>query len=133
MSGLRPDKPEVPLLDAENYQLWKAKMQMFLTLKGLAHAITEDDATAGDSAKAKAYIGLSVSDHHVPVVVNSVSAKAAWNELQNIFEPKIAGRTIKLQRDLHNLRMQTNETVEVYLGRVRQLLTDLTVIGFPIS
>ncbi len=133
MSGLRPDKPEVPLLDAENYQLWKAKMQMFLTLKGLAHAITEDDATAGDSAKAKAYIGLSVSDHHVPVVVNSVSAKAAWNELQNIFEPKIAGRTIKLQRDLHNLRMQANETVEVYLGRARQLLTDLTVIGFPIS
>jgi hypothetical protein len=117
MAMRKLDKFEIPVLDADNYTLWKNKMKMYLTLKGLWEVVEQhDDKAAKDAAKARAIIGLNVSDAHVTVVANCATAHEAWTTLEKIFEPQIAGRAIKLQRDLVAIRMEANETVEVYMG-----------------
>ena len=134
MSSYKPDKAELPILDANNYTLWKHKMRLYLTLKDLWHVIeAPTDATPKESAKALSIVGLCVADHHVPLVTTCTSAYEAWETLRRIFEPQIAGRAIKLQRDLAHLRMKADESVEVYMGRARQLYTDLMNAGVSTS
>ena len=49
---------------------------------------------------------MSISDQHLSAVMACATARAAWTYLQTVFEPQIAGRAIKLQRDLGALRMK---------------------------
>jgi len=135
---MKLDRFEVEPLNSENYAIWKQRMQMFLTVKDLWNCILEDRVfedpqSVAQHDKAKAYIGLSVEKHLYPVVLTANSAKAAWEALQNMFEPKLASRQLYLQRQLLELKMTPPETLEVYMGRSRTLYAELIAVDSPIS
>ena len=139
MATVTLNKHTVPVLTADNYTIWKTKLKMYLTLKGLWSAVetsaallTTDDLQSA-SARALAIIGLSVSDHHLAIIAACESAHEAWKTLSNIFEPLIAGRAIRLQRELSNLQMLDTESIEVYIGRSRQLFADLSMAQVPVT
>ncbi len=134
-------KHEIPVLTQDNYPEWKGRCRLYLELKGYWPAVMMP-AEALDMApeelkeaslKAKSIIGLSVSKHHLNMVLSCANANEAWTSLQKVFEPQIAGRAIKLQRELANMRMLPDEPVDVYFGRARDLYADLQLAGVPVS
>ena len=132
------DKFDIEVLDSDNYYIWKQRMEMFLIVKDLWIYVkfgipAEDTAAIVLDGKAKAYIGMAVKTHLLSIVMTSGTSKAAWDALASMFEPKIAARQIVLQRDFLSLRKMPDETLNRYLGRVRELYGELLSVDFPIS
>jgi len=128
------DRIEIAPLDIDNYDVWAMRMQLVLVNKGQWKAVDPGtDVTPELSLQAKATIGLNVKDHHLPTIAAAKTAKEAWDALQAIYRPKNQGRIIDLRRSLSALRMQSSESVEVYIGRARQLWIDLQFAGDTIK
>ena len=114
-------------------------MKLYLESKGLWEGAIENPPTPSTpeskkaSNQARSLIGLSVGDDYLDIVFDSDTASQGWEKLKNIFEPNIAGRAIKLQRDLAELRMETSESLEGYMACSRALHTNLRNADVPTS
>ena len=85
---------EVQKLSNSNYYAWKQKIQHLLALKDLDEHIEEDPPTEANALsawkkkdkKARALIGLSLSDDQLDNVRECQTAKEMWIAIQNVFE-----------------------------------------------
>ena len=94
LSGVRIDK-----LREDNFHTWKTRIQLVLSLKEVDSYILNDDPARdaddypalhaewrkGDQ-KAKAMIGLTLSDAHLEQIQHDITAKQMWNMICDIFE-----------------------------------------------
>ncbi|GAV65593.1 UBN2 domain-containing protein, partial [Cephalotus follicularis] len=79
-------------------------------------------------ADALAKIHLAVSDSIFPRIMNSTSAKEAWDTLQDEFKGTVKIRAIKLQtlrRDFENLRMTEGETIKDFSSRAIEVVNQM--------
>ncbi|GAV70587.1 UBN2 domain-containing protein, partial [Cephalotus follicularis] len=87
-------------------------------------------------ADALAKIHLAVSDSIFPRIMNSTSAKEAWDTLQDDFKGTVKIRAIKLQtlrRDFENLRMTEGETIKDFSSRAIEVVNQMKSYGGNIT
>ena len=84
-------------LTDSNFYVWKQKIQLLLALKDVSEHVTEREHPGVPESdehkqwlrsdnKAKAIIGLSLSDEHLEHVRDCESAMDMWETILNVFE-----------------------------------------------
>lgn len=131
-SGLRLD--HLDKLRDDNFHIWKARIQLVLSLKDVESHLTDDppDETSGTyvawqkaDAKARAIIGLTLSDTHLEQVQHASTAKQMWKLICDIFEKHTLLNKLAARRKFYTAKMNENEKVLVFAARVRQLAATL--------
>ena len=125
--------PAVELLDVDNYATWRSKMKFLLIAKGLWSAVVGDRVDAEKDAKALAQIGLHVKDHHLPVLELCTSAKAAWEQLETLYQAKSNARKRQLRKELSQLRMGAAEPLAKYVARAKEIQNQLRAAGYEVA
>lgn len=125
--------PAVELLDVDNYVTWRSKMKFLLITKGLWMAVTGDSVDEEKDAKALAQIGLHVKDHHLSVLERCTSAKAAWEQLEAVYQAKSNARKRQLRKELSQLKMGPAEPLPKYVARAKDIQNQLHAAGHDVA
>ena len=125
--------PAVDLLDVDSYATWRSKMKFLLINKGLWSAVVGDNSDAEKDAKALAQIGLHVSDHHLSLLDRCTTAKAAWEQLERIYQAKNNARKRQLRKELSQLRMAAAEPLAKYVARAKEIQNQLRAAGYEVA
>ena len=119
-------------LTDSNFYIWKQKIQLLLALRDVDQYISDDvvpDSTSADErrkwirgdAKAKAIIGLSLSDDHLQHVRGLSSAKETWDAILSVFERHTLLNRLAARREFYTVTMVPNEKVLSFINRVKEL------------
>ena len=115
-------------LTDNNYSTWSARIEMLLVQKGLWDVV-ESGAAEGQPAdadkKARAVIGLHISDQFLPTFKANKTAKALWDSLQSTFAQKNNGNKLRLRRQLAGLKKQPKESLQQYFSRACRIRDEL--------
>ena len=105
-----------------------------LAYRELDNHITEEPAAESDDdfkawkkrdARARAVIGLSLSDAHLEHVRDVPTAKLMWDAILNVFERHSLLNKLAARRNFYTVSMKDNEKVLNFINRVRQLASTL--------
>ncbi|CDF34864.1 unnamed protein product [Chondrus crispus] len=119
-------------LTDSNFYVWKQKIQLLLALRDVDQYIVEGRVPSeeraeerkkwirGDS-KAKALIGLSLSDEHLEYVRDVDTAHDMWEAIVNVFERHTLLNKLAARREFYTVKMFSGEKVLAYINRVKQL------------
>ena len=136
-SSLKIDK-----LSSTNFHAWKQKIQLVLSLRELDDHIDEDPPERTDASytawmkadrKAKAIIGLSLSDEHLEHVIDADTAKEMWQSIMDIFERHTLLNKLAARRNFYTAVMLSNEKILSYINRIRQLASTLKSMNVHID
>ncbi len=124
---------KIEKLNDSNYHFWKQKIVLLLALKDLDDLIEEDPPTektehatwTKKDRKARAVIGLSLSDEHLEHVRDMDSAKKMWEAITNVFERHTLLNKLSARRKFYTVTMEKGEKMLTYLNRVKQLAATL--------
>ncbi|CDF40831.1 unnamed protein product, partial [Chondrus crispus] len=86
----------------------------------------------GDS-KAKALIGLSLSDEHLEHVRDVDTAHEMWEAIVNVFERHTLLNKLAARREFYTVKMLSGEKVLAYINRVKQLAAILKSMSVNID
>ncbi|CDF37707.1 unnamed protein product [Chondrus crispus] len=130
-------------LTASNFYIWKQKIQLLLALRDVDQYVFDDipeNATSDDrrkwirgDAKAKAVIGLTLSDDYLQHVRGCSSAKETWEAILNVFEGHTLLNKLAARRDFYTVSMLPSEKVLVFINRVKQLAARLQSMSVEID
>lgn len=126
-------KLTVERLSDDNYYTWAPRFEGLLIMYSLETTITDANAAATLTAKAKALMAIYVEDQFVGIVKNCDTAKAAWDTLAGMFATRSNARRLQLKTEISTLRMQTSETVSAYATRASKLRDQLLAAGQPLN
>ena len=136
---------KVEKLNSDNYHSWKFNIKMFLIGKDLwdivdGSEVLENDADAETRNKFKkrdnmalATICLSISTGLQIYVRSAVSAKQAWDVLQNHFEEKTLSKKIFYRRKLYSARMSSSGDMATHINYVKTLAEHLQAVDDPVA
>jgi len=124
-----------------NFHAWKQKIVLVLALKDLDDLIEMDPPEEKEDfskwvrkdRKARAIIGLSLSDEHLEHVRDVETAKEMWHTILNVFERHTLLNKLSARRKFYTVTMECNEKMLTYLNRVRQLAASLKSMGVDIE
>jgi len=102
-------------LTDSNFHAWKQKIVLILALKDLDEFIEEDPPTdekelavwMKSDRKARAVIGLSLSDEHLEHVRDVETAKEMWMAIMNVFERHTLLNKLSARRKFYTVKMET--------------------------
>ena len=132
------------LTSADNYHSWKFNMQMVLIGLDLweiveGTEVVRDEAPPADRLKHKRRSNLARSkiclaiDESLQIYVRScLTAKEAWEALENHFEEKTLSKKILYRRKLYDMRLGS-ETMEVHINEMKTVAERLEGLGDPVS
>ena len=119
------------------------KIQLVLALKDVDQYIFDDipeDLSDSDrrawlrgDRKARAYIGLSLSDDHLEHVRDLETAKDVWEAILNVFERHTLMNKLAARREFYTVEMLANEKVLPYINRVKHLAAKLKSMNVHID
>ena len=120
---------KIDKLTDSNYHAWKQKIVLLLSLKDLDEFIEENPPTDTTELakwnrkdrKARAIIGLSLSDEHLEHVCDVETAKEIWTVILNVFERHTLLNKLSARRNFYTVTMENGEKMLTYLNRVKQL------------
>ena len=150
---------KIEKLNDSNYHFWKQKIVLFLALKELDDLIEDDpptetavtdDSTEKDKSdastetvefsiwkkrdrKARAIIGLSLSDEHLEHVRDVTTAKEMWKAITDVFERHTLLNKLSARRKFYTVSMDKGEKMLTYLNRVKQLASTLKSMNVDID
>ena len=87
----------------------------------------------GKDAQAHALIALSVKRHIVPHIRSCSTSKQAWDTLASLYAVRNEARVAYLRKQLEDVYMAENESVDVYVTRIKDLKEQLANIDEIIS
>ena len=125
---------KVVKLNDDNFHIWKQRIKLVLAYCNLDNQITNDPPSASrknykvwkkSDARARAIIGLSLSDEYVEHVRDFTTAKNMWKAILNVFERHSILNRLSARRDFYTVTMNENEKMLTYVNRVRQLASTL--------
>lgn len=108
-------------------------MKFLLVTKGLWTAVTGSSIDEEKDAKALAQIGLHVKDHHLPVLERCATAKAAWEQLEAVYQAKSNARKRQLRKELSQLKMGPEEPLSKYVARAKEIQNQLRATGHDVA
>ncbi|CDF39664.1 unnamed protein product [Chondrus crispus] len=109
-------------LTDSNFYVWKQKIQLLLALRDVDQYIVEGRVPSeeraeerkkwirGDS-KAKALIGLSLSDEHLEHVRDVDTAHEMWEAIVNVFERHTLLNKLAARREFYTVKMLSGEKI----------------------
>ena len=123
---------KIEKLGESNYHVWKQKVELLLAFRELGNHISvnaqpeklEPEWLKTDS-KAKAVIGLTLSDEHLEHVRECKTAADMWKVIADLFQRRTLLNRLTTRRKFYTAKMDDNERVVSYISRVRQLAADL--------
>ena len=132
---------KIEKLNDSNFHFWKQKIVLLLALKDLDDLIEKDAPTEKGKdedwdkkdRKARAIIGLSLSDEHLEHVRDVKTAKEMWKAITDVFERHTLLNKLSARRKFYTVTMENGEKVLTYLNRVRQLAATLKSMDVDID
>ena len=132
---------KIETLNELNYSSWKIRIQHVLALKDLEDFLEDDPPTdTSQSAiwlkkdkKARAIIGLTLSNEMLENVREAKTAKDMWNTIKNVFERHTLLNKLSARRKFYTAEKQENEGVLKFSNRIRQLASVLKDMAVDIS
>jgi hypothetical protein len=135
-------------LDGSNFINWKFKMQTLMEGYGVWNIVKgtelKPDAAAGATSaqiqdwekhenKAKVLLHMSVKDSIIPHIREATTSAATWTMLKALYETSNTNRILFLKTKLLGIKMDGNESVSSFLGRIKEVKDKLVNIGklFP--
>ncbi|XP_054721312.1 arylsulfatase I-like [Uloborus diversus] len=128
-------------LNRDNYKSWKFNVKMLLTNYDVFSVVdgTETLAKGADEKETKSWkrrdskamstICLLVDEELKNLVINSTSAKEAWDSLCKVFEPTTRARIAALRSEFTKLNLKEDENISVFIGRIFRAAKDLESAG----
>lgn len=133
---------KIEKLGERNFHVWKQKIKLILSFRELEDVIADQEPPVDvdefekwkkRDAKAKAVIGLTLSDDHLDHVRGVETAMEMWNAILNVFQRNTLLNKIKARRDFYSVKMNDLERVLTYISRVRQLAADLKSMDISVE
>ena len=131
--------PKIEKLSESNFHVWKQKVELILAFKelnlhigdsaGKPSASDEPDAWFKQDAKAKAIIGLTLSDEHLEHVRDCTTAATMWSTIMDLFQRKTLLNKLHTRRRFYSAKMADSEKSMAFISRVRQPAADCKAIG----
>lgn len=120
----------------ENYE-WAYAAENFLILEGIDITKEEPDdkavLSAIDIKKAKAKLIMTIDSSLYVHIKTEKTVDAMWNKLKSLFDDSGFARKISLLRSLISVRLETSESMTVYITQVVDTAQKLRRTGFDIS
>ena len=133
-----------------NFLQWKMRMKAYLEEKNLyqtvEYPIMNEDETIvltganveemkQKSRTAYTILLLALSDEQLSMMmdVESGNAYEVWKRLHDKYERKTQVNKILLRKQLHTLHMNENESVDMYITRLKQLVVQLQGVGDQVT
>lgn len=126
----------------DNFQTWKARIQLIPSLKEVEGHLTEDPPPRKSESyamwhksdhKARVIIGLTLSDTHLERVHHASTTKTTWKLICDIFEKHTLLNKLAARRRFYTAQMQDNEKVLVFATRISQLAATLKAMDVDIG
>jgi len=132
---------KIAKLTFDNYYAWKQKIELLLALKDLDDRLTDpkpkDEALVPawlkKDKKAKALIGLTLSDEILESVRDVDSSASMWSTIKNIFERHTLLNKLTVRRKFYSATMTEEESVLEFCNRIRQLASTLKSMSVEID
>jgi gag-polypeptide of LTR copia-type len=121
----------------KNYHTWKQKIELLLAFRDLDELVFGDpppDMATDEEvpyafkrldAKAKAVIGLTLSDEHLEHVRDAQTAAKMRKCLMNVFQRCSLLNKLAARRRFYTVRMEEDEHMLGYINRVRHIADEL--------
>ena len=126
------------LRGSNNYDIWAIRIQAVLTEKGY-YSVFSGELTAGSpeykgaSLKAAALIRLTLEDSPLIQTQYIEDAKALWDQLKTLYEPKGFNSEFLICRELFSTTLaKCGNSIESYLTKIRRYTDQLSAKGLPI-
>eukprot|EP00171_Calliarthron_tuberculosum_P001057 IDg1057t1 len=129
---------KLPKLRNDNFHSWKYRIELALALRDVLTYI-QDDPPLPDSpdfrtwekgdVKARATIGITLNDEHMEQVLHCTSARHMWKTICDIFEKHTLLNKLAARRNFYTATMTSNENVNSFCSRIRQLAGTLRSMG----
>lgn len=116
----------------ENYSTWKFAIESYLELEDLSKCISGDETDTKKNAKAKAAIILSIEKTNYVHVKLAKTVKEVWDNLRSTFEDKGAVRKVTLMRKIVNTKLDSCESMDMYVSEIISTAHKLTEVGFEV-
>ena len=128
-------------LDLDKYHTWVVQVKCWLVTKGLGKWTSESPADQGsegatdrdNDAKALTYIGMTLTEQHLPTFSECKTAKQAWDAFAKLFKSKSQARRMQLKSELSSLCKQTDEPLVKYFARAKHLKSQLLSVGSTLA
>lgn len=134
---------KIEKLHDSNFHIWKVKIRMVLSIRELDHYLDDDnpptrtDPNYSDwlkkDKKARAFIGLSLSNNQFEQVQHASSARDMWKGVCDIFEKHTLLNLLAARRKFYTTTMKENEKVLEFSARVRQHASTLKSMGVEVG
>lgn len=134
--------PKIEQLSEDNFYTWKQKVQLLLCYREVDFTLTQDapeknhdeyDKWLKANNKAKAIIGLSLSNEHLHHVADADSAKKMWEALLDIYEKNTLLNKLTARRRFYTAEMEADETVLTFSNRIKQYAVVLDGMGLKVD
>ncbi len=109
---------KIEKLNENNFHIWKVKMRMVLSIKELETHLHDDNPPATpdpsfkewirNDGKARAFIGLSLSNNHLEQVQHLKSAREMWKSICDIYEKHTLFNQLTARRRFYTSVMNEN-------------------------
>lgn len=132
---------ELPLqkFNGLNFHTWQLKTRMRLMYEGLwVNGESGEPAEPGepgepaDNDKAKAIIGLALSDSYIQFIELDKTAKEIWDRLNTLFGKGTTAK-ILLKSQLYSLKMQDTTSLSSHINYLKSLRSQIAEAGDQIS
>ena len=116
---------KVVKLNDDNFHVWKQRIELVLAYRELDDHITDDPPHESDhhfkawkrsDSRARAVIGLSLSDEHLEHVRDVPTAKAMWQAILNVFERHSLLNKLAARRNFYTVTMKNDEKVLSFIN-----------------
>lgn len=135
-SGIKVEK-----LGEDNFHTWKQKVELLLALRDLdEHLTSKPPENAEELAswkkrdrKARAIIGLTISDEHLDHVRDIDTAADVWRAICNVFQRKTLLNRINSRRSFYTAKMREDEKMLQFVNRIRHLASDMKCMDIKVE
>ena len=121
------EKLSLPKLKGtDNYIIWSLRAKAYLIEKGYYSALLDNEELPIDfNNKALAIIYLLCEDGPLLHIRDITSAKAAWEKLENLYNPKGFTTDYLILREFFNSTLNEYSSIEEYLNKIKELVDNL--------
>ena len=122
-------------LNADNYNLWKFKLELILRKEGIWNCVTQEELENPDAtwkkqdSDATVIIGLSVEDSQLLLIRKAKSAHEAWETLRSQHEKNTLGSSVKLMRKICSMKYTLDKKMEEHILDMKILFEKLEALG----
>lgn len=118
---------ELPLqkFNGLNFHTWQLKTQMRLMYEGLwVNGVNGEPGKPANNDKAKAIIGLALSDSYIYLIELDKTAQEIWDRLNTLFGKGTTAK-ILLKSQLYSLKMQDTTSLSSHINYLKSLRSQI--------